>query len=355
MPEPMKEPMVTKYLAPLLLRILLLALFAPTQGKGQTQEEDSLQVMFYNVENLFDTINNPTTRDDDFTPGGSMHWTHYKQKKKQRGIYQVIMAMGEWNPPAIIGLCEVENRAVLEALANHTPLSAFRYGIVHRDSPDRRGIDVALLYRKTQIQLLDAHYLPFHYPADTSVRSRDILHATFRTGGDDTLHVFVNHWPSRRGGRNVSEPRRIASANIVRRVLDSLQQNNSCVNILILGDFNDSPQDISLTTHLQAQAPKAPYTGRQLYNLAYHGKGTHKYHHYWSMLDQIIVSGSLLQRRNMLYTEVTDFRIGDFDFLFTDDVRYGGEKLFRTYQGPKYLGGYSDHLPVSVMLRFAVD
>ena len=311
--------------------------------------EDSVKVMFYNVENFFDTVNHPETRDDDFTPEGDMRWNLYKYRQKRNALYKVIMATGGWNTPYFIGLCEVENRSVLEDLIFRTPLSKYRYGIVHQESPDKRGIDVALLYKKNKVTLITEEYIPYVYPSESGIKSRDILYASFLTG-KDTLHIFVNHWPSRRGGQSASEPRRIQAANLLRKKVDSLYCHFSCPNILIMGDFNDTPQDKSMETILEAVPLSSSKEDESLYNLAYHEKGTYKFRHYWSVLDQMIISGCLLREDEGLQALPSSFQIADFDFLFTEDPRFGGKRLFRTYQGPKYLGGYSDHLPISLIL-----
>ncbi len=310
--------------------------------------EDSVKVMFYNVENFFDTENNPETRDDAFTPEGDMRWNSYKYRQKRNAIYKVIMASGGWNTPSFIGLCEIENRSVLEDLIFRTPLSKYRYGIVHQESPDSRGIDVALLYKKNKVTLITEEYIPYFYPSEPGVKSRDILYASFLIG-KDTLHIFVNHWPSRWGGQIASEPKRIQAANLLRKKIDSLYLHFSCPNILIMGDFNDTPQDKSMEMILGAVPLPSKKEKVLLYNLTSHEKGSHKFHHHWSMLDQMIISGCLLREDEGLQVLPSSFHIADFDFLFTEDPRFGGKKLFRTYQGPKYLGGYSDHLPISLI------
>jgi len=317
------------------------------QVGAQVQGKDYIRLMFYNVENFFDTEKDPTTNDRDFTPGGSMHWTVNRYKDKRNNIFKVIANVGEWDPPALIGLGEIENRGVLDDLVKNTPLARYPYRIIHKDSPDPRGIDVALLYRSDYLKCTGQQFIRVRF-ADNRKRTRDILYATLCTNKNDTLHVFVNHWPSRVGGIRQSEPGRILAASLVRQKVDSIFRRNSLAKIVVTGDMNDGPLDKSLTSGLLALNDTALKKPSALFNLsAYKMKepgGTIKYQGKWSVFDQVIVSGGLL--RGSLRTGVDRYHIFKADYLLEPDNRYQGVKPFRTYTGLKYNNGFSDHLPV---------
>lgn len=312
-----------------------------------SQGKDYLRLMFYNAENFFDTTNDPTVNDDEFTPEGKFHWTQSRYLAKRNNIFRVIAHVGEWDPPAIVALCEIENRSVLNDLIKNTPLTKYPYRIVHKDSPDQRGIDVSILYRNDYLKLVNEQFIRVRF-GDNRKRTRDILYAVFRTLSGDTLHVFVNHWPSRSGGQRPSEPSRILAASLVRGKVDSIFGRNPAAKIIVTGDLNDGPLDKSVNRTLDALTDTARAQSAALYNLTAYKTtektGTIKYQGKWSIFDQIIVSGGLL--RGKPRTNVDLCRIFRADYLFEPDQRYSGIKPFRTYSGPKYLGGFSDHLPV---------
>ena len=314
---------------------------------AQKQGTDYIRLMFYNVENYFDTVDDPTTNDNDFTPDGSMRWTQSRYLEKRNNIFRVIANVGEWDPPALVGLCEIENRAVLDDLVKNTPLSKYPYRIVHKESPDPRGIDVALLYRSDYLNCIAQQVIRVRF-ADNRKRTRDILYATLCTTKGDTLHVFVNHFPSRVGGQRQSEPSRMLAASLVRQKVDSIFFRNALANIVVMGDMNDGPLDKSMTAGLRALSDTTHAKPSTLFNLsAYKMKepiGTIKYQGKWSVFDQIIVSGGLL--RGSFRTDVNRSQIFKADYLFEPDNRYQGVKPFRTYIGLRYNKGFSDHLPV---------
>ena len=314
---------------------------------AQKQGEDYIRLMFYNVENFFDTVDDPAINDNDFTPGGSMRWTQSRYIEKRNNIFRVIAHVGEWDPPALVGLCEIENRGILDDLVRNTPLGKYPYSIIHKDSPDLRGIDVALLYRSDYLKCVGQQFIRVRLN-NNRTRTRDILYATLCTTKGDTLHVFVNHWPSRVGSIRQSEPGRILAASLVRQKVDSIFNSNVLANIVVTGDLNDGPSDKSLTSGLQALNDTTNAKPSALFNLsAYKTKestGTIKYQGKWSVFDQIIVSGGLL--RGTLRTDVNRCHIFRADYLFEPDKRYQGVKPFRTYIGPRYNKGFSDHLPV---------
>ena len=314
---------------------------------AQTQGRDYLRVMFYNVENFFDTEDDPHTNDNAFTPQGAMRWTQSRYIQKRNQIYRVIANVGEWDPPTIVALCEVENRNVLEDLIKNTPIARFDYSIIHKDSPDQRGIDVALLYRSDYLTCIQKQFIRVQFP-DNRRRTRDILYATFVSQKKDTLHVFVNHWPSRLGGQRQTDPHRLLAAKFLREKVDSIFSQNSMANIVITGDFNDAPFDQSLTTGLKAHTDTIDAKPNALFNLSAYRlneqTGTIKYQGRWYVLDQIIVSGGLL--RGKMQTNADKNKIFRADYLFEPDNRYQGIKPFRTYIGQTYNNGFSDHLPI---------
>jgi predicted extracellular nuclease len=318
-------------------------------------ERGDLRMMFYNVENLFDTLDDKKKLDNEFLPDSKKKWNSYKYWKKVKGIYKVIVSVGGWEPPEIVGLCEIETRGVLEDILYRTPLSKYRYSIVHKESRDMRGIDVALLYRPDKLEKL---YERFHVIIfeDGRVKTRDILEAAFKTQEEDTIVVFVNHWPSRRGGQEKSEPKRIKVAERLRARVDSIYRNDNDANIIIMGDLNDHPENISVSKVLAAEREYDTIWDTCLYNLAesfrYKGfKGTHKYQREWSVLDHIIVSGALMDKDG-LYTDTSGVQVFMENFLLVEDEKNYGMKPFRTWSGPRFLGGYSDHLPVYMDIRF---
>jgi predicted extracellular nuclease len=307
--------------------------------------------MFFNTENYFDTFDDDKTLDEDFTPTGSYHWTWEKFTAKRNALSKIIIAVGEGKMPSIVGLCEIENRFVLNQLVNETTLAKFSYRIVHRDSPDSRGIDVALLYNPSDFELLYQNF----YAISQNFKTREILYAKGIFGGVDTLHVFVNHFPSKRGGAKTSEPRRIAAAVELKRLFDSVSNASKNANILIMGDFNDTPDSETITKSLQAKDNFEKVNERDLYNLALplmkKGEGTIKYQGVWEFIDLMFVSGNMLNGNSRISCSQSDFKIFKASYLFEKDNAYVGNKPKRTFIGMKYNGGISDHLPVYIQLK----
>lgn len=309
------------------------------------------RIMFYNVENLFDTRDDPKKNDNEFLPGSKKKWNIFRYKEKLNKIFQVVTAVGEGIPPDLIGLCEVENRYVLYDLVSETPLLKYNYRFLHNESPDARGIDVALLYNPATVSVIDTSFINISPAGNDAFLTREILYAMLEVFSGDTLHVFVNHWPSRYGGEKASRPKRIIAANILKHATDSLLTLNAGSKIIVMGDFNDNPGDDSMKEILGARCPDRTITKQTLYNLMCDiakdsNKGTLKYRSEWSVFDQIIVSGSLLLNEGKMRTGIDQASIYQNEFLLEKDQKYMGEKPFRTYHGPAYHGGYSDHLPV---------
>lgn len=330
--------------------IIILCFWSRSEVGAQTRGD--VRLMFYNTENFFDTEKDSINNDGDYTPDGKYHWTPEKYRHKLTNIYKVIASVGGWQPPEIIGLSEIENRHVLEDLLQKTPLSKFQYEIVHFDSPDLRGIDVALLVRSDKARLLSGKPIYIQFPGEPQRKTRNILLAKLLIAGMDTLNVFVNHWPSRRGGEIESEKYRICVASILRNSVDSVLANNPKSKIIIMGDFNDDTDNTSILETLRAGKPSQHrFINDQLYNLTSTSdlslkKGTYCYMGNWQTFDQIIVSGNLLAAKHGIITKPDSYHVFSAEFLLQTDERYAVMKPFPTYAGLKYLGGFSDHLPV---------
>jgi len=320
----------------------------PSSSKSTSQKyEESYRIVSYNVENLFDTWNEERKFDEDFTPTGANRWTRSRYDKKILDLGKVLVNVAGDKVPAVIGLIEVENRKVLEDLLNKSPLSKFQYAIVHEESPDERGIDVALLYDKDQFNFLDHQIGRIEFPDDPTDNTRDVLIVKGMLG-KDTVYLSVNHWPSRRGGVAVSSPKREYVANTLREKTEAILKKQPNAGIIIMGDFNDGPSDVSLANGLRAGALNN--NTAQLINLmserARKGEGTYKYQNQWNMLDQFIVSRNLMDDKGKLFITEESAQIFDADYLKEPDPNYPGDRIFRTYRGPNYVGGYSDHFPI---------
>jgi hypothetical protein len=322
------------------------------QSNAGKRGDNAIRVMFYNTENLFDPSRDSAKSDEEYTPTGMRGWTFNRLKRKLINISKVVLAVGGWDPPEIIGLCEVEDRMVLYQLTNDTPLKNFGYKIIHYESPDPRGIDVALLYRPDKFKVLYSNPITIHFPFDTASRTRDILYIKGIACKRDTMNIFVNHWPSKYGGAMATVPKRKYVASVLRQHVDSLLVINPKANILIMGDLNDSPSDESVSMVLRAKMDSVNLAPNDLYDmLAGAGiswrKGTIKFREEWETIDHMIVSHPL-----MTYTTPHSLQIFDAPFLLQDDEAWFGRKPFRTYYGAKYIGGFSDHLPVFMDFNF---
>lgn len=332
--------------------LCILPLF--TQGQGKEANDDFV-VMFYNVENLFDTEDDPVTLDDEFTPESEKQWTRERYEKKLDDLTEVFISVDKKNLPAIIGLCEVENRQVLQDLISNRKMKRAEYGIVHEESPDIRGIDVALLYRTDLCEIETWRAIPVNIPSD-SITTRDILYVKGKTSGKEELHFFVNHWSSRRDGEKETERRRIYASVTLRKVVDSILNFEPEAKIIIMGDFNDEPTNNSLHTYLNANNKRRNATSRDLYNLMYdmhnvERKGTYSYKGNWNMLDQIIVSQAIIHDSTGLHLDFTSGTILREEWMMYRNPKIGEETPNKTYGGVSYFGGVSDHLPVYCILR----
>lgn len=322
----------------------------------QVSDTNIYTVAFYNVENLFNPADDSLKNDDAFTPNGFNHWTYKKYIRKVNNICKVFLAMNDWSPPDIIGMAEIEDDPVLRKMCYDSPLKKYKYRSVHYESPDARGVDVALLYRADRVKLVCSEPIAIKFPFDSLAKNRDVLYAAFQFPNGDTLHVFVNHWTSRYSGYAATIPKRNYYASVVRKTCDSILENNPFAKIVIMGDFNDYPTDESMTELLRAgdldNANHADYT---LFNLMYrflkmNNVGSHKHDDFWGCLDQMVVSRALLDSNTSTFILNKEAHIFMDDFMVEPDEKYGGYKTFRTFLGPRYIGGYSDHLPVFIRL-----
>ena len=331
-----------------IVRFLFLLLFA-THGHAQTS---TAQIVFWNVENFFDPFPDSLQQDPAFTPQGANHWTWSRFIAKRDVLAKTIIAMREEELPVIVGLCEVESRFALEQLVRQTPLAPAQYRVVFHKGPDVRGMNVAMLYRPDRFRLLLTRFLTVCLP-DTTQHTREILYAKGVLDQLDTLHLFVNHWPSKVGGAKASAGRRLVAAARLRASVDSIVAHHPAPNIIIMGDFNDTPLSKTLQTFTSG-APlrrySAPSVQPILYNLslslARRKLGTIRYRGRWELIDQFIVSENLLNPQEPVYTSAEHCRIFSASFLLIPDEKYLGWKPYRTYLGPRYQGGISDHLPV---------
>jgi predicted extracellular nuclease len=310
----------------------------------------SLSVVFYNVENLFDTIDTPNVQDEDFTPTGKLKWDSKRYQKKLTDLAKVLSEASGEELPSAIGLCEVENRAVVEDLFRSKRLAKTGYKIVHSDSPDERGIDVAFAYNTRVMKHIYEESIPVKFDFDTAERTRDILYVKTVASGD-TLHFFVNHWPSRNGGQEKSEPKRIVAAQVLKAKIDVLKKRDAGAKIIVMGDFNDYPDNRTMTEVLNS----VPSTRSGLSNLTYRlhasGVGSYNYKGDWGMLDQFIVSDGLLSAKAGWTTTDTAATVYSAEHLLYTDKESGKASPSKTYGGPNYYGGYSDHLPIVLRLH----
>ena len=320
------------------------------------QNTGEFSILFYNVENLFDIHDNPETDDDYFTPTGEFHWTSKRLTEKFLNLSKVILSVSGWSVPDIAVFCEIENRDVLEKLIKNTPLKTVPYKIIHKESPDHRGIDVALIYNSQRFFPLEYNYYPLLIN-NKQLNTREILYVSGVLNGKDTLHIFGNHWPSRYSGLLETKSLRKIAATLLKAKVDDLSKKYRAPKIVILGDFNDNPEDETVSEILNARKAVQPFAENQLYNLFFDLKridqGTLKYQSQWFIFDQIIVSGSLLSTISGIYTKPENAKILAHPFLLEEDQKFGGKKPFRTYYGFSYNGGFSDHLPVLLQLNLA--
>jgi len=321
---------------------------------GNYQNDNFFTIVSYNVENLFDTIDDPNKLDNEFLTSSESLWDTEKYTKKVKDLANVIGAINKNELPEIIGLVEIENSLVLNDLINASVLKSGNYSIVHHNSPDERGIDVALLYRNGEFKYISDKIIPVNFDFEPATKTRDILYVKGRIGENEDLHVFVNHWSSRRDGQDISEVKRVYSAKLLRQEVDSIFKKDKNAKIVIIGDFNDEPINKSLNETLLATNNSHPKNQHELFNLMYNkhllGLGTYNYRGNENMLDNIIVSQALLNSPGKYEVSKDGGQIFQQRWMMYDNVKTGSLTPNRTYSGTKYLGGVSDHLPVYLML-----
>ena len=324
---------------------------------GHCQENYLVRtVVFYNLENLFDIKNDSLVHDDDRTPTGKYNWTQEKYETKLNAIAKVLSEIGKdrtGTTPDIIGVCEVETKNVLLDLISTTTLKDYGYQIIHFNSPDERGIDVALLYKESSFLPIafNSHRLLLFNEKGFRDYTRDQLVVTGIMDGEK-LSFIVNHWPSRSGGEKRSRPNRIKAALLNKRIIDSIRRENPLAKIMSMGDLNDDPRDASLKTILRTKGKLKALDSLSLYNpmekLYKQGLGTLAYRDRWNLFDQFLLTPSLVttNRKGLHYWQAHIFSP---DYLMVQEGRYKGYP-FRTYVGTTYQGGYADHFPVYLYL-----
>lgn len=294
---------------------------------------------FYNVENLFDTLDDPNTIDEEFLPEGKNQWTNERYSIKLQNIGKVIASI----KPDILGLGEIENRKVLEDLVTQPALASGRYQIIHVDMHDERGVDVALLYRPAVFKPFVINQLVIKDPAEPEFKTRNILWVKGLFMGD-TLHIAVNHWPSRLGGK---EDKRILAATVLKRAVDSVTAINPQANIVMVGDFNDDPNNKSIKKVLIADSENIINVAEPTFKKGY---GTLGYNGVWNLFDQILISGSLTDKNGIDYMP-DSFGIFAQRWMIEPTGKYKGMPM-RSFRGGVFNdAGYSDHFPVFVILQ----
>lgn len=311
----------------------------------------NMTMVFYNVENLFDTEDAPGKADEEFTPDSEKNWSPERYAEKLQNLSRVISSINEGDLPEIVGLSEVENVNVLNDLTRTGFLAKGKYKVVHHESPDFRGIDCALIYRPAEFKVQEHFAIPVKFEDEPDYKTRDILYVKGRSRNWEQFHIFVNHWPSRIGGVEQTKAKRKKAAAVLKSKIDSVLEAKPNARIVVMGDMNDEPTNESLREVLNAQPPSNQ--NAELVNLMFpvdkEGGGSYNFRGNWNMLDNIIVSSNLLDEKGF---EV----MGDQGFVFHQDWmeftnREGVMYPNRTYGGPNYYGGVSDHFPVYVRLR----
>lgn len=333
------------------------ASFMFTIGCAQTKNISTPQpitVAFYNCENFFDTEDDPNKKDDEFLPGSPMKWDETRFMNKLHKVAQVLDSTVSGKAlPSLVGLVEIENKFVLDQLLAKSQFGDKNYGDLCTDSPDERSIDVGLLYDKSIFTLEEFKELNATNSSLGDYKTRNILFATLKANNGDVFYVFVNHWPSRREGEKESEPRRVFAAEQVRNKINELQKKDKNAKIIVMGDFNDHPDNKSILTTLKAS--DSPKDKGDLYNAFYtldkQKQGTHYFDKEWRVLDQIIVSQGLLNAKKGYKFNPNNAFILKKDFVLFKNNKTGEEKPNRTYSGEKYHNGYSDHLSVYITLE----
>ncbi len=339
---------------------ILVLLLTLLWNKSYTQNVEAIAVGFYNLENLFDTINDPKQwGDDEFTPNGPKLWNSKRYMHKIHNMAYVISQIAVdrklgLKGLAVLGVSEVENRNVLEDLVKDTLLKSRNYKIIHYDSPDHRGIDVALLYNPAVFKVESSKQTPLIMKDQPDFHTRSQLVVRGKLMGEDFAFI-VNHWPSRRGGEKRSLPHRIAAAELAFHLIDSLKQLNPDIKIILMGDLNDDPISKSVKKYLHSKGKKTQVGPNDLYNpfekFYREGIGTLAYRDNWNLFDNMFVTPSLLMKdkSDLDGWKFYKAKIFNAEFLKQKEGKFAGYP-FRTFVGNTFMGGYSDHFPVYMIL-----
>ena len=341
--------------------LFLLLLASHIKASAQTKQYKVGLIGFYNCENFYDTINDPKTNDDEFTPTGTMHYGTAIYSDKVHRLATVLSKMGKDLSPdglSMFGVAEIENETVLNDLLAQPEFKGRNYKIVHYDSPDERGVDVALIYNPKYFRVLMSHPLnvPLTEPNGTPHPTRDILWVLGIYDGD-TVNIYVNHWPSRRGGEEASAPNRALAASVAKKSIDERMKENPNAKVILMGDLNDDPTSPSVAKVLGAKADKEKVSKGELYNPwmkhLKNGNGTLAFDDSWNLFDQIMVSYGFLDQKQSgyFYSKSIIFKK---DFMITQTGAHKGYPL-RTFNGMEYQYGYSDHLPTYIVLMKEVQ
>lgn len=334
---------------------IALSLFLINMAYAQHGKVAVYAIAFYNLENLFDTINEPDVNDEEFTPEGNNRWGALKYNNKLENMAYAIskLATDKFCPqgPAVIGVSEIENRTVLEDLIKTGELAKRNYGIVHFDGPDRRGVDVGLLYDRNQFTVDTAISVRLYMKDVPDLRTRDQLVVSGRLA-NERVHIIVNHWPSRLGGERKSSPRREAAAALSKHLADSIWAADPDSKVIIMGDLNDDPNNRSCAKILGAVKRQDEVQPGGYFNAMWelfdNGIGTLGYNGKWNLFDQIIITSNLVgkDRSTLKYFKTEIF---NKDFLRQENGKFKGYPL-RTHAQGRYLNGFSDHFPVIIYL-----
>jgi len=346
---------MTKLFSLKFVMLNVIACLSITNLSAQDTKYQVSSVGFYNVENLFDIYNDELKNDEDFLPEGKYNWNQEKYDHKLENLSKVLLDMGTDVSPdgcAIIGLSEIENRQVIEDLVATEKLKSRGYKIIHFDSPDKRGIDVGLIYQEKYFKVTNSASYEVVFSNGSGYPTRDQLVVSGVLNGEEVT-ILVAHWPSRRGGSSASEPRRVDAAKVGRHIVDSLYAINPNAKILYMGDLNDDPVDKSVKDVMCAKGKISKVKEKMFFNPMWapykQGNGTLAYNDAWNLFDQIIVSKAFLNDKDYSTLSYYKMKVYRKPFLFQHGGRYDGYP-FRTRAGGKYLGGYSDHLPVYITL-----
>lgn len=320
-----------------------------TSGNAQ-----QLCVAFYNQENLFDTLDTPGKNDEEYTPSGTYQWNTYRYENKLQNMAKVISAMNQGKGPDVLGMCEVENDLPLKGLATVLKGKGVDYRSVWFDSQDERGIDNALFYKPSLLTLLASHAYLIDNNGIGGDHTRSIVLALFQTKNKGKLAVLVNHFPSRREGETQSEYKRLFVAGRLIAIADSLRKTDEDMAVLIMGDFNDYPNNQSMSTVLRGKKTVGEVSDKDFFNPMYAlmeaGQGSYRHKGEWNFLDQMLLNEELVEKGNKLTYVANSAAVFKESWMLETEEKYKGNPL-RTFGGKRFLNGYSDHLPVYLYLK----